>query len=128
MGYLALGAYLAGASTGLPDLALVALLALAILAGAQSEGSIARVLGRGPIAWLGEISYSIYMVHLPILIAARRICDGWGYAAWSVTGQRLAFVGIMAVVIGVAALMYYAVERPARRRLRDWMGVTATAS
>ena len=123
LGYLAIAGYLVGTSIGLPDLLLVTLLALAILGGAQSEGSLTRVLGRGPIAWLGEISYSIYMVHLPILIVARRVYDSWGYATWSVAGRQLAFIGAMATVIGVAALMYYVVERPARQRLRNKMGI-----
>jgi peptidoglycan/LPS O-acetylase OafA/YrhL len=128
VGFAAIGGYLVGASIGLPDLALVLLLAITICAGALADGALVRVLGRGPIAWLGEISYSIYMVHVPVLIVCRRLYDVMGYASWSVPGQRAAFFGAMVLVIMVATVMFYAVERPARQRLRDRMGVAEPAT
>ena len=54
-----------------------------------------------------------------------RLYDALGYAEWSTAGHRLAFVGTMAIVVGVAALSYYTVERPSRQRLRNRMGVIA---
>jgi peptidoglycan/LPS O-acetylase OafA/YrhL len=61
------------APTGPQDFALVALLALTIFGTALSRGHVKRILESRPLVWLGEISYSIYMVHLPILIVIRRL-------------------------------------------------------
>ncbi len=61
------------APTGLQDFALVALLALTIFGMALFRGHVKRILESRSLVWLGEISYSIYMVHLPILIVIRRL-------------------------------------------------------
>src|SRR5262245_36586672 len=73
----AFAAFLFGASTGFGDFALVALLAVTILGTAMSRGSWARTLGSRPLLWLGEVSYSIYIVHFPVLIIIRRFGRGW---------------------------------------------------
>src|ERR1044071_9366057 len=67
LGYAAIVGFLIGGSTGVPDLVLIMLFATTIACGALAQGSLMRGLGGGPLAWLGEISYSIYMAHLPIL-------------------------------------------------------------
>jgi peptidoglycan/LPS O-acetylase OafA/YrhL len=125
VGVAAFLAFFVGASTGLPDFALVALLAVVIFAVANSSGLLSALLGNPPVRWLGEVSYSIYMVHFPVLLVLRRLFESFGYARWSSTGQALAFFVSIGVVIAAAALVYYAVERPARLRLRDRMGVNA---
>src|ERR1700730_3986267 len=51
-------AFLIGASVGLQDFVLVALLALTIFGTALSSGHVTQILGSGPLVWLGEISYS----------------------------------------------------------------------
>src|SRR5215471_3545803 len=75
-------AFLFGASLGLQDFALVALLALTILGAALSSGHVMRILGSRPLVWLGEISYSVYMVHFPVLIVIRRLWERLGFAQW----------------------------------------------
>src|SRR5690349_18283801 len=61
--------FLIGASFGAADFILVVLLAAAILAASSAQSLFSRTLSGRPTIWLGEISYSIYMVHFPILIA-----------------------------------------------------------
>src|SRR5262249_33673 len=56
LGFGGLVAFLIGASLGLDDFALVALLALCILGAATADGALARTLGSGPLVWLGEVS------------------------------------------------------------------------
>jgi len=124
---VAFAGFLIGASTGVSDASLVALLALTVVAVANSNGPLARFLGSRPVAWLGEISYSIYMVHFPLLIALRRALETGGYSAWSPAAHVLAFALAIVMVIAVAAILFYLVEHPARRRFRDRLGVLAPA-
>ena len=119
--------FLVGASTGLPDFGLVALLALTILGAATAETAWARLLGCRPIVWLGEISYSIYMVHFPVLLVIRRVWERMGFSQWTTSARALAFALTIGLVIAIAAMLFYAVERPARTRLRDQMGKLAPA-
>ena len=44
-----------------------------------------------------------------------------------VFAQTFAFIVAIALVILAAALLFYLVERPARRRLRDQLGLLAPA-
>jgi peptidoglycan/LPS O-acetylase OafA/YrhL len=126
--FLGMGAFVAfliGASLGLSDFALVFLLACTILGSAMSAGYLAQMLGSRPLVWLGEVSYSIYMVHFPILILIRRLWDRLGFAEWQVVGRTFAFIITVALVITLAAMLFYFVERPARTRLRNQLGVFA---
>ena len=127
---LAAGAFLAflfGASTGVADFALVAFLALTIFGAATSKRFVTRILGSRPFVWLGEISYSVYMVHFPVLIIIRRLWERLGFAHWPATGKISAFIFTVALVLALAAMVFYIVERPARTRLRDRMGKFAPA-
>jgi peptidoglycan/LPS O-acetylase OafA/YrhL len=127
LGAGALLAFLAGAAAGLADMALIVLLAITIFAAATCAGPFAWILGSRPLVWLGEISYSVYMVHFPLLIAIRRLWERLGFAGWGTAGHSLAFAATVAFVIAVAAALFYLVERPARTRLRNQMGVLAPA-
>jgi peptidoglycan/LPS O-acetylase OafA/YrhL len=127
LGAGAFAAVLLGASYGLPDFALVALLALTIPAAATSDGLLARTLGGPQLVWLGEVSYSIYMVHFPVLLTMRRLWEWLGFAQWPWAGRASAFLITAALVIALAAIMYHVVERPARTRLRDRLGKLASA-
>jgi peptidoglycan/LPS O-acetylase OafA/YrhL len=120
-------AFLVGASVGLQDFALVALLALTILGTAMSAGPWARLLGSRPLVWLGEVSYSIYMVHFPVLIVIRRFWERLGFSEWPPAGKIFAFLATVVLVIAIAAMLFHVVERPARTRLRNRMGRLAPA-
>jgi peptidoglycan/LPS O-acetylase OafA/YrhL len=120
-------AFLVGASLGLPDFSLIALLALTVLGAAISDGFFARTLGSPAVVWLGEISYSVYMVHFPVLVAMRRLWVRLGFAEWQTAGRTLAFLATVAVVMTIAALMFHVVERPVRSSLRDRWGKLAPA-
>jgi peptidoglycan/LPS O-acetylase OafA/YrhL len=65
------------------------------------------------------------MVHFPILILIRRLWDRLGFAEWQVVGRTFAFIITVALVITLAAMLFYFVERPARTRLRNQLGVFA---
>lgn len=69
---------------------------------------LSRVLGNAPMAWLGTVSYGVYLWHLPLLIALTHWFD------WPVFGGH--FVSMLLLTAGcatvVAALSWYALERP----------------
>lgn len=88
-----------------------------------------------PIRWIGVISYSVYLWHLPVI---------WGVHKWMLSGQRpqtlpliaLAFAVVLVVTLGISALTYLAVERPAlllkarpaRRRRAEALTLRGTAN
>jgi peptidoglycan/LPS O-acetylase OafA/YrhL len=65
-----------------------------------------------PVRWLGVISYSFYLWHLPVI---------WGVYKWQLHEQRpdtlvsiaLAYALVLAVTTGLATATYLAIERPA---------------
>ena len=85
---------------------------------------VRAVFGSGPALWLGEISYSIYVVHFPIILVLRRVAERIAGPAGFASGMArwAMFLVAMAVVIAAAALLFYGVEQPARRRLRNLFG------
>jgi len=105
----------------------VAFLALTIFGASTSRRFVPQGLGCRPFVVLGEISYSVYMVHFPVLIIIRRVWERLGFAHWPATGKISAFIITVALVLALAAMVFYVVERPARARLRDRMGKFAPA-
>ncbi len=92
-----------------------AFLLLPVVFGTNRRGVVRSVLRFAPIAWLGLISYGIYLWH-----------QGWIKEAQKWTGSG-PFQGslweilaiVLACTIPTAALSYYLLERPALR-LKDW--------
>ena len=75
---------------------------------AQADGPLARWLGSGAVRWLGERSYSLYVVH-------------WLFVEtlWARDMPTLLKAALMVVgSIVAAAILYAVVERPARRWVR----------
>jgi peptidoglycan/LPS O-acetylase OafA/YrhL len=81
-------------------------------------------------AWLGVISYSVYLLH-PLVFDAYRSIPVL-HRKHTMPDQFLFFVGLLAVIIGLSALTYYLVEKPMQRlgrRVAAWAGyATGTAS
>lgn len=73
---------------------------------------IGRLLGARPMAWLGLVSYGIYLYHQPIAGAL-----GGGVQSGGDATTRFIWLlgGTAAISIAAAALSYYIVERPALR-------------
>ncbi|MDE3195401.1 MAG: acyltransferase [Acidobacteriota bacterium] len=88
--------------------------AIAIVGFALSGGLLARFLSAPASEYLGKISYSMYILHVPIL---------WWYGDWSMHGRPHMPAGIAALsyfvlVTAVAALAFEFVEMPANRWIR----------
>ena len=91
--------------------------ALLILSGTPSVGlGAGRLLGLKPFAWIGTISYSIYLVHWPLIQFAQAI-HGYGFplSPW----VRLSMA---ALSIPVAWLLFRFVENPVR--FASWLRPT----
>jgi len=71
-----------------------------------------RVRRIGPLAWLGAISYSLYLLHVPIgyrvLTAIRRLFD-------SAVPPTVAIIGAVAASLAGAVLLHRHVEQPPLR-------------
>ncbi len=108
-----------GAQAGAPDPALVAVAGGMILFLASLASTGSRAFSNPVLVYLGEISYSIYMVHaLWDLVFANGAA-----AALHLDPRRLPlglWLILVAGVIPLAAASYHLVERPARERLREW--------
>jgi peptidoglycan/LPS O-acetylase OafA/YrhL len=87
------------------DIPAAAGFALVVAAAVAGGGAATRWMSVRPLAWVGLVSYGVYMWHLPILLFLRRI-DVWPGA----------FVPRMALLLVptllVAAASWYLVERP----------------
>jgi len=69
-----------------------------------------RLLSVFPLKFVGRISYSMYLYHLPVLYL---------FGKYSPPLAGLAFPGYLTIIVGVSTLSFYAVERPfMRARLR----------
>jgi peptidoglycan/LPS O-acetylase OafA/YrhL len=97
-------------NTGLRPLNVAALLGLAL-----GGGSMARLLSAARAEYLGKISYSMYILHVPVL---------WWYGHWAVHGPlhiapTVAAAVYLLLVTALAALAFEAVEVPANRWIRN---------
>lgn len=118
------GGLLAGCHLHVPDMVTVWLLPLLILGACHNRGRTARALGTAPLRSLGEWSYSIYMVHMPIIfsfLGAQLIAEGAREDAakpitYGLVGPASALAFVVLVVL-VSALTYRVIEAPARRYL-----------
>jgi peptidoglycan/LPS O-acetylase OafA/YrhL len=101
---------------GWTHLALMVAIAMLVI-GVTTGGPLAWLLSRWPVAGLGRISYSLYLWHLPIIVAVRH-GDEW--LDWQ---QGLTAITLS---VGAATVSYLLVERRWRRARSD-APVVATA-
>jgi peptidoglycan/LPS O-acetylase OafA/YrhL len=91
------------ATVGLP---IFAVAGAALVCAAVSDTQLARGLAWRPLTWLGERSYSLYLWHLPVLVAATSVAS-------DTIGVR---VGALLAATAISAFSYRLIEQPFRRR------------
>ncbi|MGA7134760.1 MAG: acyltransferase family protein [Mycobacterium sp.] len=92
--------------------AIAAVLVIAPVA-LDQRGPVAAVLGWGPLAWLGTISYGIYLWHWPIFLVLNGERTGW--SGLSLFGVRCA------ATLAVSTVSWWAIEQPVRKWRPVWV-------
>ena len=86
--------------------AVAAVLVIAPLA-LDQRGPVATVLAWGPLAWLGSISYGVYLWHWPVFLVLNGQRTGWhGLSLFAVR---------CAATLAVSVVSWWAIEQPVRR-------------
>ena len=122
----ALAATLIGLHVGAPDLLMVSLFAALILLSVSNTGVFAKLVNTRPLIWLGEISYSLYLVHGLIKFATSKGLGAAGIqhtAALSKDQSFALMMLMMALCILAASATYSSIETVWRRHLRALLGV-----
>jgi hypothetical protein len=81
---------------------------------AQPQSLLAKGLSWGAVAYIGRISYGLYLYHWPVFLMLDNAHTG--LLGWRLLAARLAVTGVIAVC------SYHLVEQPVRQRrfLRTW--------
>lgn len=83
-----------------------------ILLIASDNGALSRLMARQPLVYLGEISFGIYILQMPVFALS--------YAPLKVLGvadPTLFFFAYLAILLTAAALSHRFIETPLRRRI-----------
>lgn len=94
---------------------------LLVYALGRGRGPVVGLFALSPVVWLGRISYSIYMTHLPVLSVLNRIYPAAILGGMDLAGRTVAVFVYAFAIIGVAATSYTFLEVPARRRISRWV-------
>jgi peptidoglycan/LPS O-acetylase OafA/YrhL len=86
-----------------------------------SESWVKRLLGIRPLVWLGQRSYSFYLVHVICLNIVMRI-----FNSATIPGALAVIAGGIALAAAVAALSYRVIEEPFRRYGKKLLDTKAT--
>lgn len=79
-----------------------------------NNGIITKVFALKPLEFLGEISYAIYIIHIPVLYIVRSVL--WDY--FQISKSNTLFWIYMPVLMIVSAGFYQFIEKPMRDYLR----------
>jgi peptidoglycan/LPS O-acetylase OafA/YrhL len=90
---------------------------VALLIGlAMGGGFVVRLLSTGAAGYMGKVSYSMYILHIPLLWWFSR----YTFFRYGATPPPWTGFLFMAAVIGVSIAAFEFVEAPANRWIRDW--------
>ncbi len=70
------------------------------------------------IVWLGSLSFSIYLVHQPLVGVLRRVVPASTRADLGPVEGLALVLGFFGVVVAIAVLAHWGIAEPARRLLR----------
>jgi peptidoglycan/LPS O-acetylase OafA/YrhL len=111
---------------GAPDLLIIILFPGLILAAVGNTGYAASFLNGRLLKWLGDISYSLYLIHGFVQFVTTKLLAASSFGNRTELSGLSSFalaVGMVAVSLLLATMTYYAVEKVGRRYLRSVFGV-----
>lgn len=120
-----LAATLGSLHFGAPDLLIITLFAALVPLSVSNSGAFAKLLNIGPLIWLGEISYSLYLLHGLVQFSASKGLDAIGirHTAALSSGQSLALMMLMlGLCVFGASGDVLGIENVWRRHLRTLLG------
>jgi peptidoglycan/LPS O-acetylase OafA/YrhL len=111
---------------GVTDLVFIPVFLLLVLSAAYNTGRVKRFLDNRVMQWLGDISYSVYLMQFPLMLLViavlRRLGISWnGPYSFHIPYWQAALCCILflAVLIGLSALSYQFIERPFRKLINN---------
>ncbi|KII33679.1 peptidoglycan O-acetyltransferase [Pseudomonas fluorescens] len=128
IGIAAIGAsfFLYEETTKFPGIAalLPCLGAALLIVGCRQENIVGRALSFQPLRFIGKISYSLYLVHWPIIVFADRL--------FPTTDPKIRAACVFALCLVLAALNYILIEQPFRKAKQSWrplrlLGISAAS-
>ena len=96
-----------------PDLMLIISFVAVILFAYKSDGPVSKFMALPILFWFGEISFSLYLCHVPVM----GFCS---YIAQHLGTERGYFFGCCCVLLSIlsAHILYRLVEIPSRKKMR----------
>jgi peptidoglycan/LPS O-acetylase OafA/YrhL len=117
------------ACAGAYAVAIVPSAALIVALAAPARSPVHRLLSAPVLAWLGRISFSIYLVHEPVMLLASHVISRLPLLHASPVGIWPGALLCLAMTLVVADRAWRWVEMPARRLLRRrWDAARGTAA
>jgi peptidoglycan/LPS O-acetylase OafA/YrhL len=110
-------------SGGLVDVLFVPL----VMTLAIGAGSLPALLSTRFMVYAGQVSFCLYMVHELVHTAWTWAAEQFQLALHGYAG-KLVVVGLLAIAVGAAVLLFHSVEEPARRWMRRMVDVRETAT
>lgn len=104
-----------------PDLVVTCLFAALILAAVLNSGSFSQWANAPALIWLGEISYSLYLIHGLLQFSADKILAGSGvrdHLSLPMAYSLALMAGMVCLCLLAAHLSYSCIEIGCRRYLR----------
>jgi peptidoglycan/LPS O-acetylase OafA/YrhL len=89
--------------------------------GGNKSGLVIRTLSSRLMVWLGQISYSIYLIHFPLFIGTDRFLHKVNLLQ-SRAGQATFCLCYVAAVLMISHLSWRFIETPARVAIHRWYG------
>jgi peptidoglycan/LPS O-acetylase OafA/YrhL len=91
-----------------------------IILGLAGINPLASAMGWRPLVFVGEASYCLYLLHFNLwnMIHDSHVLDSVGLSRFD---PWISY----ALLIALSVLALYAVEKPAQKQLRKWMGLTS---
>ncbi len=90
-----------------------------IILGLAGDNPLAHALGVRPLVFVGEASYCLYLLHFNLwnLIHSSHVLEALGLSRFD---PWLSYV----LLIALSLVALYFIEKPAQRKLREWMHAT----